>query len=50
VIGRQEETIDKTGLWVLPNPSGLNASYPLAGLARQFCDLRRAVERQRELR
>jgi TDG/mug DNA glycosylase family protein len=44
-IGRQEETFEDTGIWLLPNPSGLNAHYDLAGLARLFAELRRATER-----
>lgn len=44
VFGPQTERMGKTGIWVLPNPSGLNASYQLAQLARAFSDLRKAVE------
>lgn len=43
-FGRQEETLGDTRLWVLPNPSGLNASYQLPDLARLFGELRRAVD------
>jgi TDG/mug DNA glycosylase family protein len=32
-----------TGVWVLPNPSGLNAHYGLAELAAAFAELRRAA-------
>lgn len=39
-IGRQEETIGDTILWVLPNPSGLNANYQAAALARLFGELK----------
>ena len=35
-IGEQPETIANTRLWVLPNPSGLNANYQLPELARLF--------------
>jgi TDG/mug DNA glycosylase family protein len=31
-------------VWVLPNPSGLNAHYQLADLAVQFRALRLAIE------
>src|SRR4051812_23891198 len=31
-LGRQEETLAGATLWVLPNPSGLNAHYQIAGL------------------
>jgi TDG/mug DNA glycosylase family protein len=44
VIGRQEEKIGETLIWVLPNPSGLNAHYQANALARMFSDLRAAVE------
>lgn len=39
-IGRQTETIGETVLWVLPNPSGLNANYQAADLARLFRELK----------
>jgi TDG/mug DNA glycosylase family protein len=41
VLGRQVERLGDTALWVLPNPSGLNAHYQLADLARLFRELRR---------
>ena len=41
-IGRQEDRIGDTMLWVLPNPSGLNANYQPADLARLFRELRTA--------
>lgn len=44
-LGRQDEPVGETVVWVLPNPSGLNAHYQLSDLARQFRGLRRAVER-----
>jgi double-stranded uracil-DNA glycosylase len=42
-IGRQDEMIGQTIVWVLPNPSGLNANYQAADLARLFRELREAV-------
>jgi double-stranded uracil-DNA glycosylase len=42
VIGRQERTIAGSQLWVLPNPSGLNAHYQLPDFARLFATLRTA--------
>jgi TDG/mug DNA glycosylase family protein len=42
-LGEQEEPIGGTRVWVLPNPSGLNAHYQAAELARLFGELRRAV-------
>jgi TDG/mug DNA glycosylase family protein len=44
VLGRQEEGLEGSGLWVLPNPSGLNAHYQLDDLARLFRELRQAAE------
>jgi TDG/mug DNA glycosylase family protein len=42
-FGPQEERLADAGIWVLPNPSGLNAHFQLEDLARLFRDLRRAV-------
>ena len=33
-MGRQQEQIGQSGLWVLPNPSGLNANHQLPDLTR----------------
>jgi TDG/mug DNA glycosylase family protein len=44
VLGRQDGQIGGTTLWILPNPSGLNAHYQLAGLADVFRELRVAAE------
>jgi TDG/mug DNA glycosylase family protein len=44
VVGRQPEQIGRTGLWVLPNPSGLNANHQLGELTRMFRALRYAAE------
>jgi double-stranded uracil-DNA glycosylase len=43
-LGLQSEKIGETYIWVLPNPSGLNAHYQPKELARLFGELRRAVE------
>lgn len=43
-LGPQPERIGPTALWVLPNPSGLNAHYQLADLAQQFRELREAAD------
>ncbi|MEJ7713184.1 MAG: G/U mismatch-specific DNA glycosylase [Pyrinomonadaceae bacterium] len=40
VLGRQVERIADSIVWVLPNPSGLNAHYQLGALANMFQDLR----------
>jgi TDG/mug DNA glycosylase family protein len=42
-MGLQEETIGKTSIWVLPNPSGLNANYQPAQLVELFAELRKAA-------
>jgi double-stranded uracil-DNA glycosylase len=44
-LGLQPETIGETAIWVLPNPSGLNANYQLDALARLFAELRAWAER-----
>ena len=38
-VGRQTATIGATRLWVLPNPSGLNAHYQLPALVEAFAAL-----------
>ena len=43
VVGRQNDSIGMTTLWVLPNPSGLNANYQAAEITRLFAELREAV-------
>jgi TDG/mug DNA glycosylase family protein len=43
IVGRQPDLIGQTVLWVLPNPSGLNANYQPAALARLFRELRESV-------
>jgi TDG/mug DNA glycosylase family protein len=44
VLGRQTEKLGETAIWVLPNPSGLNAHHSAADLARLFGELREAGE------
>lgn len=44
VVGRQEETLHNAIVWVLPNPSGLNAHYQLKDLAIAFRELLVAVK------
>lgn len=46
-VGPQEERIASSRLWVLPNPSGLNAHYGLADLAEVFGELRSEVAQTR---
>ncbi len=43
-LGLQEETIAGKPVWVLPNPSGLNAHYQPKELGKLFGELRQAVE------
>jgi TDG/mug DNA glycosylase family protein len=43
-LGPQPEQIADSSIWVLPNPSGLNAHYRLDDLARLFRELREAAE------
>lgn len=42
-LGRQPERIGDSALWILPNPSGLNAHYQLPALGRLFSALREVV-------
>lgn len=43
-MGLQVERIGDSPVWVLPNPSGLNAHYQIADLARLFREARIAAE------
>ena len=43
-MGLQEETIGETKIWILPNPSGLNANYQPAALAMLFRELKEAAD------
>lgn len=43
VVGEQTLRIGPTRVWVLPNPSGLNAHYQLPDLVREFSRLREAA-------
>jgi len=38
-IGRQNEDLSGSELWVLPNPSGINAHYQLSDFVRLFREL-----------
>ena len=42
-VGPQAEAIGGSQVWVLPNPSGLNAHYQLVDLGRLFGNLRDAA-------
>ncbi|MFF7853629.1 G/U mismatch-specific DNA glycosylase [Streptomyces sp. NPDC007904] len=43
-VGPQTRTIGETRVWVLPNPSGLNAHWTPATLAEEFARLREAAQ------
>lgn len=40
VLGKQEQPLARSMLWILPNPSGLNAHYTPADLARVYREFR----------
>jgi len=42
-LGRQDELLKGAELWVLPNPSGLNAHYQLPDLVELFAGFRKAI-------
>ncbi len=43
-LGLQPECVGDTRIWVLPNPSGLNAHYRLEDFVRMFAELRGAID------
>ncbi|MFE9626215.1 G/U mismatch-specific DNA glycosylase [Streptomyces sp. NPDC006527] len=43
-VGPQERVVGNTRVWVLPNPSGLNAHWTAATMAEEFARLRVAAE------
>ncbi len=47
-IGEQDDRIGDARVWVLPNPSGLNANYQLPELVKLFRKLRNAADTCRE--
>jgi len=49
-IGPHPETIGPARVWVLPNPSGLNAGRPLERIVAEFARLRKAAEGRRPAR
>ncbi len=42
-LGSQPQPLASAAVWVLPNPSGLNAHYQLVDLVEHFRNLREAV-------
>lgn len=43
-VGPQAETIGNTSIWLLPNPSGLNAHYDQPALSAAFSALKHALD------
>lgn len=43
-IGEQEIRFGETRVWILPNPSGLNANYQLSDLANIFAEMREKLK------
>jgi TDG/mug DNA glycosylase family protein len=43
VVGPQPEALGQTRVWVLPNPSGLNAHWQLPEMAAEYARLREAA-------
>jgi double-stranded uracil-DNA glycosylase len=46
-VGPQDSPLEGSTVWVLPNPSGLNANYQMDRLVEVFSELRRSVEQPR---
>jgi TDG/mug DNA glycosylase family protein len=49
-VGLQEDCIGRTSIWLLPNPSGLNAFHQPAVLNQMFLDFRIALDAWRASR
>jgi TDG/mug DNA glycosylase family protein len=43
-VGRQDDEVGGRPVWVLPNPSGLNAHYQLPDLIRLYAELAAALD------
>jgi TDG/mug DNA glycosylase family protein len=43
-VGRQPERLCRSSVWLLPNPSGLNAHYQVDALAEAYGELRRSSQ------
>ncbi|HEU0054827.1 MAG TPA: G/U mismatch-specific DNA glycosylase [Longimicrobium sp.] len=46
-LGPQAETVGGARVWILPNPSGLNANYRPADFARLFAELREEAQNRK---
>ena len=44
VLGRQRERVADAIIWVLPNPSGLNAHYPMPSMVQNYQELLATVQ------
>jgi len=49
IVGQQPQLLQGAILWVLPNPSGLNAHYQLEDLKRVYRELLIAIEKPEQL-
>jgi TDG/mug DNA glycosylase family protein len=49
VVGRQPDSLAGAVVWVLPNPSGLNAHYQQPALTAEYAALRQALDDSRQM-
>jgi TDG/mug DNA glycosylase family protein len=49
VVGLQPEPFEGSALWVLPNPSGLNAHYQQPALTAEYAALRKSLDDSRHM-
>jgi TDG/mug DNA glycosylase family protein len=49
-VGPQDAAVEATRVWLLPNPSGLNAHWQLPDLAAEFARLRTAATPEHDSR
>jgi TDG/mug DNA glycosylase family protein len=49
-VGLQDQRFEEAAVWLLPNPSGLNANYQLPALVKLFKALRRVARYGNETR
>ena len=43
LVGPQDETVGGARVWLLPNPSGLNAHWQLPAMAEEFARLKTSL-------
>jgi TDG/mug DNA glycosylase family protein len=46
-VGRQDERLEGATVWLLPNPSGINAHYQQPDLTAAYAELRKATRTQK---